>query len=88
MNHVAITIQTTDNRTQAFGYDPKSYDNINLRNADIVNNLTQAKKTYGKKVAMVCVAEWGEDEEPSGIAYSSIDEVIAMYKPKSTKKEQ
>jgi hypothetical protein len=86
MDNVTITIQTRDNHIQAFGYDPKFYADVATRNTDIIKDLTRAKKVYGENIALVMVAEWSENEEPSGIVYGSIDEVIKAYNPKKAKK--
>jgi hypothetical protein len=86
MNNTSIAISTRDNRTQSFGYDPKFYADAAARNTDIIKDLTHAKKFYGENIALVMVAEWSEDEAPSNMAYSSIDEAIKAYKPKKAKK--
>ena len=83
MNNISITISTRDNRTQAFGYDPKFYENENARNIDITNDLAHAKERFEDQVAIVSVAEWDDDVENSnGIVYQNIDEVLEVYKPK------
>jgi hypothetical protein len=84
MNHVAITIQTTDNRTVAFGYDPKFYKDETQRNADIVKDLRTAKKAHGKKIGMVMIAEWETGKPSNGIVYENINEAIKTYAPKKT----
>jgi hypothetical protein len=81
MNNISITISTHDNRTQAFGYDPKFYEDENARNIDITNDMNRAKERFGDKVAIVSVAEWNDDvKNANGIVYESIDEVLEVYK--------
>lgn len=82
MNNVSITIVTTDNRTQALGYDAKFYESTGKRNADISSDLSKAAESYGDVVAIVYVAEWSITEgvkNSNGIVYDSIDEVAAVY---------
>lgn len=82
MNHVSITVSTKDNQTQAFGYDSKFYENENARNIDIANDMGRADERFGDKVAIVMVAEWGDDiKESNGIVYDSIKAVLEIYQP-------
>lgn len=79
MKHITITFCTSDNRTQANGYDPKFYDNQEKQYVDIVNDMNTAKKVFGDNLAVITVTEWEKVGEIESTTYRSIDEVIKRY---------
>lgn len=83
MNNISITISTTDNRTQAFGYNPKFYQDETKRNADIVSDLEKAKELYGDKIAIISFAEWDKNiENSNGLVFTDIDKLIKEFDSK------
>lgn len=80
MNNVSITVSTTDNRTQAYGYSPEFYKDENARNRDIRSDMLAAEEYFGDVIAIIAVAEWNNlTENSNGIVYNSIAEVLEAY---------
>lgn len=82
MKNITITFSTSDNRTQANGYDPRFYESREKQCEDIINDLQTAKKLFGDKLIMITVTEWEESGDIESTPYRNIDEVSARYSAK------
>ncbi|MDL2235441.1 hypothetical protein LJC07_04705 [Christensenellaceae bacterium OttesenSCG-928-L17] len=83
MNHIAITVNTRDNRIQSLGYDPQFYSDEKAQFADVLKDLERVKEAFGDQIAIVSIAVWGDNiERSNGVVYEDIDEAIEFYKPK------